>query len=109
MKIGIILNTNDPETVWNTFRFGVTSLTNNHRVKVFLLGRGVEAEEISSDQFDVRMQMMRFLDAGGEILACGTCLKIRKKKESEVKMCSISTMQSLLEIVELSDKIITFS
>jgi uncharacterized protein involved in oxidation of intracellular sulfur len=37
MKIGIIINTNEPETVWNAFRFGVTSLLMEHEVKVFLL------------------------------------------------------------------------
>ena len=107
MKIGIILNTNDPENVWNAFRFGVTSLTNEHGVRVFLLGRGVEIEEIRSEEFDVAKQVQRFLDAGGEILACGTCLKLRKKRV--LKICPISTMQNLLEIVESSDKVITFS
>jgi len=107
MKIGIILNTNDPETVWNAFRFGVKALTNRHSVKVFLLSRGVEIEEIRSDAFDVAKQIQSFLDDKGEILACGTCLKLRKKSES--KICPISTMQNLVEIVENSDKIITFS
>jgi len=36
MKIDIILNTNDPETVWNAFRFGLTSLYDGHSVKIFL-------------------------------------------------------------------------
>ncbi len=107
MKIGIILNTNDPETVWNAFRFGITSLTNKHDVKVFLLGRGVEIEEIHNKKFDVVTQVQRFLDAEGVILACGTCLKIRKK--SEMKVCSLSTMQNLVELVESSDKVLTFS
>ncbi len=26
MKIGVILNTNEPETVWNCFRFGLEAL-----------------------------------------------------------------------------------
>ncbi|MCL4436392.1 MAG: DsrE family protein [Thaumarchaeota archaeon] len=58
-------------------------------------------------RFDVAKQVQRFLDAGGEILACGTCLNLRKKVE--MKICPISTMQNLLEIVESSDKVITFS
>ena len=107
MKIGILLNTNNPETVWNAFRFGVTALTNKHNVKIFLLGRGVEIEDIHNEKFDVTTQVQRFLDTEGEILACGTCLKIRKK--SETKMCPLSTMQNLVEIVESSDKVITFS
>ena len=49
MKIGMIINTNDPETVWNAFRFGVTSLLMEHEVKVFLLGKGVESENIKDE------------------------------------------------------------
>ncbi len=30
MKFGIIINKNEPETVWNAFRFGVTSLLMEH-------------------------------------------------------------------------------
>lgn len=107
MKIGIVLNTSDPETTWNTFRLGVTALTNEDEVKVFLLGRGVEIEEISDGEFDVAKQIQRYLEAGGLILACGTCLRIREK--SEMKICPLSTMQDLLDIVERSDKVLTFS
>jgi len=38
MKFGIIINTNEPETVWNAFRFGTTSLLMEHEVKVFSPG-----------------------------------------------------------------------
>ncbi|MBI2185432.1 MAG: DsrE family protein [Thaumarchaeota archaeon] len=107
MKIGIVLNTSDPETAWNTLRFGVTSLMNEHEVRLFLLGRGVEIEEVNNGSFDVAKQMQRYLKAGGKILACGTCLKVRKK--SEMKICPVSSMQELLEIVERSDKVLTFS
>jgi len=107
MKIGMILNTNDPETVWNAFRFGVKAIANQNSVRVFLLGRGVEIEDIHSEKFDVAKQVQLFLDDKGEILACGTCLKLRNK--SETKTCPISTMQNLVEIVESSDKIITFA
>ena len=107
MKTGIVLNTNDPETARNALRFGVTSLTTNTKSKVFLLGKGVEVEEISDGKFDVKKQVERYLKAGGEILACGTCLRVRKK--SEMKICPISSMQDLLEIVERSDRVLTFS
>lgn len=35
MKFGIVISTNEPEVVWNAFRFGVTSLKADHEVKVF--------------------------------------------------------------------------
>lgn len=103
--IGIVLETSDPERAWNAFRFGITALEDGHEVSVFLLGEGVEAEEITDDQFDVRDRMEAFDDAGGELLACGTCLKIRDSDESEV--CPISTMSDLLEMVTASDRVLT--
>lgn len=40
LKIAIILNSKNPETVWNAFRLGATSLLVGHKVKIFLLGEG---------------------------------------------------------------------
>jgi len=54
MKIGIVLSTNDPEEVWNAFRFGNVALKENHEVRVFLVNKGVEAEDIKSEGFPVR-------------------------------------------------------
>ncbi len=48
MKTGIIIYSNDPETVWNAFRFGNFSLKAGDTVKVFLTGRGVEAESLDT-------------------------------------------------------------
>ena len=106
MELGIILNTNDPEEAWNCLRFAVTALKSKHKVKVFLLGKGVELEEIKSKKFNVKEQLNSFVENKGEILACGTCLKWRHKKGSNV--CPISTMNDLLKLVEESDKVLTF-
>ena len=94
MKIGIILSSNDSETVWNTFRFGITLLKAEHKVKVFLMNKGVEAESIEDKKYNVREQINLFIKNKGEILACETCLKSRHKKEANV--CLISTMKDLL-------------
>ncbi len=53
MKIGIVIGTNEPEVVWNAFRFGVTSLKANHEVKVFLINKGVEVEDIKDKNYDI--------------------------------------------------------
>lgn len=106
MKIGIIININDPETVWNAFRFGVTSLLMEHTVKVFLLGKGVESENIQDKKFNVQEQIGLFAEHKGQIFACGSCLKIRQMKGTEV--CPISTMHDMLHIVEESDKVLVF-
>mgnify|MGYP001584083845 CR=1 FL=1 len=105
MNFGIIISTNEPETVWNAFRFGVTSLKASHKVNVFLYGKGVESEGIKST-FDIKEQISLFCDNGGKILACESCLKMRSNNESNV--CVIGHQKDLLEIVEKSDKVLTF-
>ena len=106
MKIGIVIYSNDPETVWNAFRFGNFALKEKDQVKVFLLAKGVECESIDTEKFKVTEQMHSFVDNGGKIFACGTCLKIRQMDGSE--MCPLSTMKDLYEIIKESEKIVTF-
>ena len=107
MKIGIILNTNDAETCWNCFRFGNEALKNSHSVKIFLLGKGVEIENVKDNKFPMlEGSIKKFIKNSGIILACGTCLKIREKEESNI--CPVSAMEDMLKIVEESDKVVTF-
>ncbi|MBS3114204.1 DsrE family protein [Candidatus Woesearchaeota archaeon] len=106
MKIGIILNTNDAETCWNCFRFCNEALKNNHFIKVFLLGKGVELENVKDDKFPLlEGSIKKFIKNNGIILACGVCLKIREK---EIGICLVSAMEDMLKIVEESDKVVTF-
>ena len=74
-NIGIVLSTNDPEEVWNAFRFGNVALKENHTVRVFLVNKGVEAEDIKSATFPVKEQLSSFIANKGELLACGTCME----------------------------------
>jgi len=106
MKLGIIIYSNNPETVWNAFRLGVFSLKKSDTVKVFLLAKGVESESLDTKKFKVSYEMNLFIKSGGEILACGTCLKIRQCEGSE--MCPMSTMEDLYKIISESDKVVTF-
>ena len=106
MKLGIIIYSTDSETVWNAFRLGVFALKDGDAVKVFLLSKGVECETLDTEKFKVTEQMQAFVDAGGEILACGICLKIRNSKGSE--LCPLSTMKDLHEIIKGSDKVVSF-
>ena len=103
--LGIVLETSDPERAWNALRLGITAVEDGIDVSVFLLGDGVEAEDITDGQFDVRDRLEAFAEAGGELLACGTCLELRNSDESEV--CPISTMRDLLEVVTTSDQVVT--
>lgn len=106
MKLGIVIHSNEAETVWNAFRLGVFALGEGDSVRVFLLARGVEAETLDTEKFKVSEQMQSFVNEGGEILACGTCLKIRQSEGSE--LCPLSTMKDLYEVVRDSDRIVTF-
>ena len=106
MKLGIIIYSTDSETVWNGFRLGVFALKQGDQAKAFLLAKGVECEKLDTDQFKVTEQMQAFVDHGGVILACGTCLKLRHSEGSE--LCPLSTMKDLHDIIKESDKVVTF-
>ena len=106
MKIGIIIYSNDPETVWNAFRFGNYAVKEGETVQVFLIGKGVESESIDTEAFTVTEQMRSFVESGGTIAACETCLTIHHLGGSE--LCPISTLADLHALVNESDKIVTF-
>lgn len=106
MKLGIIIETNEPEKAWNGVRFANSALKQGHEVKIFLISAGVEIENISDEKFNVRAQLEEFAKNKGIILACGTCLKSRNQSASEV--CPISTMIDCVKMVEWSDKVVTF-
>jgi len=57
MKIGIVIYSNDPETVWNAFRFGNYAVKEGDSVATFLVGKGVESETLDTDTFDITEQM----------------------------------------------------
>jgi len=106
MKFGIILETKEVEKAWNAFRFAVTTKTQGHEVKLFLMGEAVECEGLVHNKYNVDEQWKKFESAGGEILACGTCLKSRQLDDSTT--CLVSTMVDCLEMVIWADKVITF-
>ena len=106
MKFGIILETKELEKAWNALRFAVTAHKSGHEVRVFLMGEAVECENITHEKYDVAGQLKAFVEAGGTILACGTCLKSRHMTGSD--SCPISTMLDCVKLVEWADKIITF-
>ncbi len=105
MKLGIILNTNDPETAWNALRLGNEALSGGNETTIFLLGSGVEVENIGDEAFDVPEAPKRFLNSDGNLLACGSCLEVRHQ---EAGVCPVSTMSQLVEMIANSDKVVTF-
>lgn len=106
MKFGIILETKELEKAWNAFRFATTSKKTGHEVKVFLMGEAVECENLTHEKYDVAGQLKAFIEAGGTILACGTCLKSRQLDGTDT--CPLSTMVDCVKMVEWADRIISF-
>ncbi len=106
MRIGVIISSNDAETCWNALRYANYSLGQEDEVKIFLMGKGVEYEKVSNEKFNTIEQAEKFLAANGKIFACGTCIKSRQQKESE--LCPISTMKDMYEIIKESEKVVTF-
>jgi sulfur relay (sulfurtransferase) complex TusBCD TusD component (DsrE family) len=106
MKLAVIIETKEYEKAWNAFRFAVTAKKQGHETKVFLMGEAVECEGLVHEKFNVDEQLKLFVNIGGEILACGTCLKSRKLESTE--SCPISTMIDCVNLVIWADKTITF-
>jgi len=105
MKLGVIITQTDPETVFNALRLALYSLEQGDQVRIFLSGRGVDIDKTEDATFDVKGQAQKVLDAGGEFLACGACLKLRNSQGSEI--CPLSTMKDQYEVVRDSDRVVT--
>ncbi|MBM9501119.1 DsrE family protein [Leptospira sp. 201903071] len=106
MKLGILIDSAKPETVYNAFRIGNFALKKGDSVKVFLLGEGVESIRLDSSEFKIKDQISLFQDGSGEILACGTCLDLRNTKEAG--SCKYSNLTDLYEIISESDRLLSF-
>jgi sulfur relay (sulfurtransferase) complex TusBCD TusD component (DsrE family) len=105
MKLGLVIYSAVPEVVWNAFRLGILARSCEDEVTVFLLAQGVEAESMDTDEFNVTEKIVEFVDNGGKILTCGTCLTLRSQQASE--LCQTATMGTLYELIKTSDKIVS--
>ena len=106
MKLGIIITQTHAETVYNALRLANYSLKQGDEVRIFLSGLGVEIDRIEDARFNVKEQAEAVLQAGGEFLACGTCLKLRESEGSTI--CPLSSLNDQYELVRDSDRIVTF-
>ena len=105
MKLGMIITQTESETVFNALRLALYSLQQGDHVRIFLSGKGVDIDKINDPKFDVKGKAKEVLDAGGQFLACGTCLKLRNSPGSEI--CPLSTLKDHYEIVRDSDRVYT--
>ncbi|MBN1863766.1 MAG: DsrE family protein [Victivallales bacterium] len=105
MRLGMVISQTEPETVFNALRLALYSLEQGDSVKIFLSGKGVEIHGISDAKFDVPGICKQILDAGGEFMACGSCLKLRNSQGNEI--CPLSTLKDHYDLVRDSDRIVT--
>jgi len=107
MKLAIILSTKQAETNWNAFRLANLALFKGDIVTIFLTGEGVEYEQMSSPQFNIKEQVGKFLQSDkAKIVACGTCMTIRKQNSSQE--CPAGGIKDLYNLIAESDKVLTF-
>lgn len=105
MRLGLIVETNDPERIWNGFRLANTALEDGHSVETFLLGDGVEAPDLEHEKFNPHGVMRKYVKEGGDLLACGTCLDSRDMDPDDLR--PRAGMSDCLQVVENADKVIT--
>jgi uncharacterized protein involved in oxidation of intracellular sulfur len=60
MNILFIISSNDPETAYNAMRLANVAVNKGDDVSVFMLGKGVLFEQISTSQFNVMEQINQY-------------------------------------------------
>lgn len=105
-SIGIVVYSNDVETVWNVMRLANYSKNQGDTVQIFLLAKGVEVDRLVNENSDLKEQVDTFLEKGGSIMGCGTCLSSRKNDEPQV--CKFSSMADLYQLVRKNKIVLTF-
>ena len=105
-SIGMVIYSNDVETVWNAFRLANHSKTQGDTIQIFLLAKGVEVDLLVNDNKDLKEQVDAFLEKGGEIQGCGTCLKSRNNDEPQV--CTFSSLADLYTVIRKNKIVLTF-
>jgi uncharacterized protein involved in oxidation of intracellular sulfur len=105
-SLGIVIYSNDAETVWNALRFANYSSGQGDSVSIFLLGKGVELENLVKSDTTIKEQSDKFLSNGGLIMGCGTCLKSRNT--TDLQVCRLSSLKDLYAMVQKSKTVMTF-
>jgi len=105
-SIGIVIYSDDAETMWNALRFANFALSSGDTVEIFLLGKGVVMDTLAKYNPDIKDQSDIFLESGGVILGCGTCL--RSRNNFDPKVCKMSSMSDLYDLVRRNKIMLTF-
>ncbi|MCQ2193963.1 MAG: hypothetical protein MJZ28_03340 [Paludibacteraceae bacterium] len=103
--IGIIISTNDEETIWNVMRFANYSIEWGNKVSIFLLGKGVEIEGLAKTNKDIGDQVQKYLDLEGTIYGCQVCFQSRKATN---QICKLGCIQDMYEVVKKNKVVLSF-
>jgi sulfur relay (sulfurtransferase) complex TusBCD TusD component (DsrE family) len=106
MKLAIIISTKNPEIIWNAYRLGIFCLGQGDEATIFLINDGVESEYVKFAEFQVDERIKEFVDLGGKMFACKTCLD--RRQIDIPRFASIANLAKLREIVDWSDKVVSF-
>lgn len=108
MKIGILISTNDAETLWNAFRFGVLCLNMDYEneVTIFLNSNATAYEEADSQKFNIKELAKSFVLGGGKIIGCQKSMGMRRLEGNEV--FQKGSQKDLYDLMVKSDKFICF-
>jgi uncharacterized protein involved in oxidation of intracellular sulfur len=104
--LGIVIYSNDVETVWNAFRLATYAQGKGDTVVIFLLGKGLDGFRVKDSTFNLAPLKDTFVGNGGQIIACASCAKVRGT--DEIAMCTIASLADLYAIIKKSKKVITF-
>jgi hypothetical protein len=105
-SIGMVIYSEDVETVWNALRLANFAVNAGDTVEIFLLGKGVVVDSLAKTNEDIKKQTEIFLDSGGMIQGCGTCLRSRNNLNPQI--CTLSSMGDLYDVVRKNKIILTF-
>jgi len=105
-SIGMVIYSNDTETIWNALRLANYSKNQGDTVSMFLLGKGVELDSMVKTNNDLKEQADKFMDNGGIIMGCGTCLRSRNNKQPQV--CTFSSLADLYALIRKNKIVLTF-
>ena len=105
-SLGLVIYSDDIETVWNALRLANFSKKQGDTVNIFLLGRGVELENLIKESEEIDKEVELFLKDGSTIMGCGTCLKSRNNNDPQT--CKLSSLKDLYELIRENTIVLTF-
>jgi sulfur relay (sulfurtransferase) complex TusBCD TusD component (DsrE family) len=105
-SLGLVIYSDDIETVWNALRLANFSKNQGDTVNIFLLGKGVELENLIKESKEIDEELELFLKDGSSIMGCGTCLKSRNNNDPQT--CKLSSLKDLYALIRENAIVLTF-